>query len=66
MVLDVPIIWKHNFRRPVERKSVSSIIPRQVEDLMSLNFDVLNQTEDFLEELVPEFPSSGEDWKTVP
>lgn len=27
--------------------------PRQVEDLMSLDFDVLTQTEDFLEELVP-------------
>jgi len=30
---------------------------------MSLNFDVLKQTEDFLEELVPEIPSSREDWK---
>ena len=28
--------------------------PLQVEDLMSLNFDVLKQTEDFLEELVPD------------
>ena len=30
---------------------------------MSLNFDVLKQTEDFLEELVPEISSSREDWK---
>eukprot|EP00435_Cladocopium_sp_Y103_P004208 s2954_g1.t1 len=28
--------------------------PLQVEDLVSLNFDVLTQTEDFLEELVPD------------